>query len=193
MTTTNEPTEKQEFEKWKKERELGNDTRALFNVEYVFDLHLSLQRANERINKLEEAKEWDDAHIDKLTYETKVLTERAEKAEEDFELGRGIALKEIDRLTSDNATLKAENESLKKELEAVTKPYWPICDVEGCQEESCNGGGCWRDTGYWSVCQRHSKMFRDGATKPTMKESAVRREKGRNSITGYLPIQKEAQ
>lgn len=54
--------------------------------------------------------------------------------------------------------------------------YWPQCDVEGCEGVSCNGGGCWRDTGYWSVCPIHAQQFRDGKPQPRMKQSAIDKE-----------------
>lgn len=66
-------------------------------------------------------------------------------------------------------------------------PYWGVCDVDGCDNECCNGGGCWRETGYWSVCMKHSQMFRDGKPQPKMKEGAVAREATRDPVTGYLP------
>jgi hypothetical protein len=65
--------------------------------------------------------------------------------------------------------------------------YWPECDVEGCENESCNGGTCWKETGYWSVCSKHSQMHREGKPQPKMKQSAIDRENSRDE-NGYLPI-----
>ncbi|HDY87314.1 MAG TPA: hypothetical protein ENH82_04260 [bacterium] len=60
-------------------------------------------------------------------------------------------------------------------------PYscWPQCDADECEGVSCNGGGCWRDTGFWSVCPKHSQEYRDGKPQPKMKESSIEREKRR--------------
>lgn len=81
---------------------------------------------------------------------------------------------------------KAVNEA----LDAPNDPYWywPQCDVDGCEGVSCNGGGCWRETGYWSVCQSHSADFRKGLPQPKMRESAIEREASRNKKDGTLPI-----
>ncbi len=63
--------------------------------------------------------------------------------------------------------------------------YYPQCNVDGCDGVSCNGGGCWRETGYWSVCPEHSQMYRDGETQPKMKQSAIDKENSRDE-NGYL-------
>ncbi len=65
--------------------------------------------------------------------------------------------------------------------------YWPQCDVKGCEGVSCNGGGCWRDTGYWTVCSEHSQMHRENKSQPQMKLSAIKREKARDK-DGYLKL-----
>ena len=64
-------------------------------------------------------------------------------------------------------------------------PYWGMCDVKGCQGENCNGGGCWRETGYWQVCSEHSQMWRDSKPQPKMKKRAILREQSRNE-RGFL-------
>ena len=65
-------------------------------------------------------------------------------------------------------------------------PYWGMCDVYGCHNENCNGGGCWKETGYWQVCSEHSRMFRGGKPQPRMKPNAIKREKLRQA-DGCLP------
>ena len=59
------------------------------------------------------------------------------------------------------------------------EPYFGWCNVEGCENEGANGGGCWRETGYWTVCLKHSQEYREGKPQPPMKQWAIDREKGR--------------
>lgn len=61
------------------------------------------------------------------------------------------------------------------------EPYFGWCDVEGCGNEAANGGGCWRETGYWSVCGKHSSDYREGKPQPKMKKEAIDREKSRGA------------
>lgn len=72
----------------------------------------------------------------------------------------------------------------------IYEPYFGWCDVSGCKNEGCNGGGCWRETGYWTVCSKHSASYRAGDPQPKMKRGAIKREKGRDKVTGYLPANK---
>lgn len=74
-----------------------------------------------------------------------------------------------------------------EEFEREDDPYncFPQCDVEGCLGVSANGGGCWRETGYWNTCSEHSKMCREGKPQPTMKAAALQREAGRDE-NGFL-------
>jgi hypothetical protein len=65
------------------------------------------------------------------------------------------------------------------------EPYFGRCEVEGCYLEIANGGCCWRDTGYWNVCSKHSREFRKGKPRPPMKQSAIDREK-RRGMDGVL-------
>jgi hypothetical protein len=60
------------------------------------------------------------------------------------------------------------------------------CDVDGCTRTPSNGGGCWRETGYWSVCMNHSDAWRNGNPQPKMKQAAVEREASRGK-DGWLP------
>lgn len=78
-----------------------------------------------------------------------------------------------------NSYLSANNEEEEEKS---------CCDVEGCEGETENGGGCWRETGYWTVCSDHSKMHRDGNPQPKMKQSAIDREKSRDPKTGCITI-----
>lgn len=64
---------------------------------------------------------------------------------------------------------------------------WPVCDVEGCELNASSGGSHWRETGYWSICQKHSLDAFAGKPQPIMKYKAVERENSRLP-NGYLPI-----
>lgn len=66
------------------------------------------------------------------------------------------------------------------------EPYFGWCNVEGCDNEAANGGGCWRETGYWTVCSKHARMHREGKPQPKMKQSAIDREKTRGE-DGIIP------
>ena len=60
------------------------------------------------------------------------------------------------------------------------EPYFGWCDVDGCKNEGCSGGSAWRDTGYWTVCYKHSDEHRKGLEQPKMKQSSVERENKRD-------------
>lgn len=75
-------------------------------------------------------------------------------------------------------------------MESKKYPYWGVCDVKGCHFENCNGGICWRETGYWNVCSIHADLWRKGKPQPEMKVAAIKKEKSRNKITGWLPIKR---
>ena len=64
--------------------------------------------------------------------------------------------------------------------------YWPQCDVEGCEGVTCSQGRCWRESGYWCVCSKHSQAYRDGKPQPKMKQSAIDKEASRDE-SGCLP------
>lgn len=103
--------------------------------------------------------------------------------------------KEIERLKFMEIVYLGENKQLRDKLLKLQKennidPYWyfPQCDVEGCESVSSDGGGCWRETGYWSVCPEHSRMWREGKPQPQMKQSAIDKEATRDKETGILPI-----
>jgi len=66
------------------------------------------------------------------------------------------------------------------------EPYFGWCDVDGCENEGCSGGNAWRDTGYWTVCYKHSADHRNGLEQPKMKQTSVDRENKRDKNTGYL-------
>ena len=80
-------------------------------------------------------------------------------------------------------TLEAEPEA----KEYAYEPYFGWCDVSRCKNEGCSGGVAWRETGYWTVCSEHAASDRNGDPQPKMKQSAIKREKSRDKITGYLP------
>ena len=89
--------------------------------------------------------------------------------------------------------LEKEVERLKAELSIIEERennpywYWPQCDVEGCDGVSCCGGGVWAETGYWSVCSKHSDDYRNGKPQPKMKQESIDREASRDK-DGILPI-----
>ena len=62
------------------------------------------------------------------------------------------------------------------------------CDVEACVGRVVAQGGMWRETGYWCLCAKHSKAYRDGKVQPKMKERAINREAKRDPITRCLPL-----
>jgi hypothetical protein len=64
-------------------------------------------------------------------------------------------------------------------------PYFGWCDVKGCKNEGCSGGNAWRETGYWTVCTKHSVMYMEGKEQPEMKINSIKREK-RRGIDGVL-------
>lgn len=64
--------------------------------------------------------------------------------------------------------------------DSLDELFRATCDVDGCDNNPANGGGCWRETGYWSVCSEHSQTWREGKTQPKMKEEAIEREKTRD-------------
>lgn len=66
------------------------------------------------------------------------------------------------------------------------EPYFGWCDVKGCKQEGCCGGTCWRETGYWVCCYKHSQLHRVGGKQPEMKRQAILREKKRDKKTGCL-------
>lgn len=72
------------------------------------------------------------------------------------------------------------------ELPSDYEPYFGWCDVDGCEREGCSGGMAWRDTGYWTVCDKHSQMYREGEEQPKMKQTAIDKEKTRRP-DGTLP------
>ena len=81
--------------------------------------------------------------------------------------------------------LEEKIDLLTQEVE-VDEYGFGTCDVNGCELESCNSGGCWIETGYWSVCSKHSEQFRSGLPVPHMKSSAFLREASRKD-DGCLP------
>lgn len=67
------------------------------------------------------------------------------------------------------------------------EPYFGWCDVHGCKNEGASGGSYWRETGYWTLCYKHCDVARKGEAQPKMKAKAIKREKSRDKVTGYLP------
>ena len=65
--------------------------------------------------------------------------------------------------------------------------YWPQCDVNRCKGVSSSGGVHWKETGYWSICDKHSAMCRAGKPQPKMRKSAIDENASRDPKTGYLP------
>ena len=99
----------------------------------------------------------------------------------DIEISFYDKMEQIDPKAKDNPpTTDTDKEAVEDDT------YFGLCDVEDCKHESCNGGGCWRETGYWSVCSKHSQQHREGLPQPKMKQSAIDRENSRDE-DGYLP------
>lgn len=71
------------------------------------------------------------------------------------------------------------------------EPYFGWCNVKGCDDEACNGGSCWRETGYWNVCHKHSDMYRKGKPQPKMKQWAVDKEKSRDKKKWTIDLKKQ--
>jgi hypothetical protein len=81
-----------------------------------------------------------------------------------------------------NKILDLFNVSLSlTDSEEESEPYFGWCNVEGCEREGANGGNCWRDTGYWTVCSKHAQEYREGKPQPPMKQWAIDREKRRGA------------
>lgn len=59
------------------------------------------------------------------------------------------------------------------------EPYFGWCNVDGCENEGSSGGIAWRETGYWTVCYKHSADYRAGKPQPKMKQKYIDREKSR--------------
>ena len=88
----------------------------------------------------------------------------------------------METTASDSTTplLGLDNVSLSlTDSEEEYEPYFGWCNVEGCEREGANGGSCWRNTGYWTVCSKHSQEYREGKPQPPMKQWAIDREKRR--------------
>ena len=116
--------------------------------------------------------------VDNLTNE-----ELIEEIEKDHDLGDQFSLKRelVKRFKAVISSAVEQNEITNHE------PYFGWCDVEGCEHEACNSGGCWRETGFWKVCGDHSRMWREGEKQPHMKQEAIDRENSRDKVTGFLP------
>jgi hypothetical protein len=87
------------------------------------------------------------------------------------------------KIESELAALEAEEDKPE-----IYKPYFGWCDVSRCKNEGCSGGVAWKETGHWTVCYKHSASAKNGDPQPKMKQSAIKREKSRDKVTGYLPI-----
>ena len=87
--------------------------------------------------------------------------------------------------------LKKQREEIEKEYNVGEhyEPYFGWCDVDGCKDEGCSGGNAWRESGYWTVCTKHSQDHRDGKPQPKMKQKAIDKENSRDPVTGYLPME----
>src|SRR3990172_6165415 len=94
-----------------------------------------------------------------------------------------IKLAEISYIESELSALEKEVPEEKPEKYV---PYFGWCDVSRCKNEGCSGGVAWKETGYWTVCTKHAASCRNGDVQPKMKQSAIKREKSRDKVTGYL-------
>ena len=71
------------------------------------------------------------------------------------------------------------------------EPYFGWCNVEGCENEGANGGGCWPETGYWTVCSKHAAEYRAGQPQPKMQQKYIDKEATRLP-DGTLPVGNES-
>jgi len=71
------------------------------------------------------------------------------------------------------------------------EPYFGWCNVEGCENEGANGGGCWPETGYWTVCSKHASEYRAGQPQPKMQQKYIDKEATRLP-DGNLPVVNES-
>jgi len=94
-----------------------------------------------------------------------------------YQSNKGLRLSELKALWM--LGYKAAHKSNDSEMDNSNEPYFGWCDVEGCEKEGANGGNCWRETGYWTVCLDHSASFREGESQPKMKDYAIFREESR--------------
>ena len=158
-------------------------------------LRENLYQSYLRIKKLEAAlrdiKNWNDTLEDRWGDPGERATHALKSKHELIEINEIKSLRQqLEEKEKELERLKAE---VKERDERENNPYWywPQCDVDGCEGVSCNGGGCWRETGYWSVCSKHSDMWRRGAPQPQMKQSAIDKEATRDPITGCLPFKSQ--
>jgi len=87
--------------------------------------------------------------------------------------------------------LQSEMDEIIGAVESVKnnwdKLFRSECDVDGCILNPTSGGGYWRETGYWSLCDIHWREGFDNKPQPKMKPEAIAREASRDNQTGFLP------
>ena len=105
----------------------------------------------------------------------------------------------IIEIIKNNSPEEAANEILKLSFNLPVigslpsgdnEPYFGWCNVEGCEGKGCSGGNAWRETGYWTVCYKHSADYREGKPQPKMKQKYIDREKSRLP-DGTLPVARQ--
>ena len=113
--------------------------------------------------------------------------EEAEKNKSDFAIKNQPLMLQvmIGYIISLESRISLYEEATRRNEEQDNEPYFGWCDVEGCENEGCRGGGTW--VGYWTVCSDHSDDYRKGKPQPKMKQKAIDRENSRDPKTGYLP------
>ena len=93
--------------------------------------------------------------------------------------------------TATNELLDLFNVSLSlTDSDEEYEPYFGWCNVEGCENEGANGGNCWPETGYWTVCSKHAAEYRAGQPQPKMQQKYIDKEATRRP-DGTLPIGNE--
>ena len=137
------------------------------------------------------------AEVQKVYYAYRNMTRRYRKAIDKMEaqnknvtnLQQTIShLNKMYNQAINDLTISQEKvERLNGDNEGEYEPYFGWCDVYDCGNEGCSGGNAWKETGYWTVCAKHSSDFRSGLPQPIMKQSAIDRENSRDKKTGYLP------
>ncbi len=99
---------------------------------------------------------------------------------------------EIDNVLFDAVVQKSTSnyQCPKTDSDEEYEPYFGWCNVEGCENEGANGGCCWRETGYWTVCCKHASEYRAGKPQPKMQQKYIDKEATRLP-DGTLPIVNE--
>jgi len=164
------------------------------------DVIISLNAGTKSVLKINKNKEKNQPTIKQLEATNKAYQLRQE-AQNDNDLAEMLGLSKVTLYTR----LKRNNwkkpelaliDQLKISLSLTDsddeyEPYFGWCNVEGCENEGANGGGCWPETGYWTVCSKHAAEYRAGQPQPKMQQKYIDKEATRLP-DGTLPIGNES-